>query len=116
MLLLARRNLLHDRTRFLLSVAGVAVPIGLILLLAGYRSGIYRQASAYLDNTPGGVRGGGNGHRVLREQRNVPRDGPAGPRRPRPDAPVNPTARTTVGHNDPGRSDEPKRRTECLMS
>jgi putative ABC transport system permease protein len=54
-LLLARRNLFRDRTRFLLSVAGVAVSIGLILLLGGYRSGIYRQASAYLDNAPGDV-------------------------------------------------------------
>jgi putative ABC transport system permease protein len=53
--LLARRNLLRDRTRFALSVAGVAVSIGVILLLAGYRSGIYAQASAYLDNTPGDV-------------------------------------------------------------
>ncbi|MFP5343966.1 MAG: ABC transporter permease [Candidatus Limnocylindria bacterium] len=54
-MLLARRNLFRDRTRFLLSVAGVAVSIGLILLLAGYRSGVYRQTSAYLDNTPGTV-------------------------------------------------------------
>jgi putative ABC transport system permease protein len=54
-MLLARRNLFRDRTRFLLSVAGVAVSIGLILVLAGYRSGVYRQASAYLDNTPGSV-------------------------------------------------------------
>lgn len=54
-MLLARRNLFRDRTRFLLSVLGVAVSIGLILLLAGYRSGVYRQASAYLDNTPGSV-------------------------------------------------------------
>ncbi len=54
-MLLARRNLLRDRTRFLLSVAGVAVSIGLILLLAGYRSGVYGQASAFLDNTPGSV-------------------------------------------------------------
>ena len=54
-MLLARRNLFRDRTRFLLSVIGVAVSIGLILLLAGYRSGIYRQASAYLDNTAGSV-------------------------------------------------------------
>lgn len=54
-MLLARRNLFRDRTRFLLSVAGVAVSIGLILLLAGYRSGVYRQSSAYLDNTPGTV-------------------------------------------------------------
>ena len=54
-MLLARRNLFRDRTRFLLSVAGVAVSTGLILLLAGYRDGVYSQASAYLDNTPGSV-------------------------------------------------------------
>ena len=54
-MLLARRNLFRDRTRFLLSVAGVAVSVGLILLLTGYRTGVYRQASAYLDNTPGSV-------------------------------------------------------------
>ncbi len=54
-MLLARRNLFRDRTRFLLSVLGVAVSIGLILLLAGYRSGVYSQASAYLRNTPGTV-------------------------------------------------------------
>jgi putative ABC transport system permease protein len=53
--LLARRNLFRDRTRLLLTVGGVAVSVGLILLLAGYRSGVYRQSSAYLDNTPGTV-------------------------------------------------------------
>jgi len=53
--LLARRNLFRDRTRFALSVLGVAVSIGLILLLAGYRSGVYAQSSAYLDHTPGSV-------------------------------------------------------------
>ncbi len=54
-MLLARRNLFRDRTRFLLSIAGVAVSVGLILLLSGYRAGVYRQAAAYLDNTPGSV-------------------------------------------------------------
>ncbi len=54
-MLLARRNLFRDRTRFALSVLGVAVSIGMILLLSGYRSGVYTQASAYLDNTPGPV-------------------------------------------------------------
>lgn len=53
--MLARRNLLADPVRFLLSVLGVAVSVGLMLLLAGYRSGVYSQASAYLDNTPGSV-------------------------------------------------------------
>jgi len=54
-MLLARRNLLTDPVRFLLSVLSVAVSIALILLLAGYRSGVYAQTSAYLDNTPGSV-------------------------------------------------------------
>jgi putative ABC transport system permease protein len=54
-MLLARRNLLADPVRFLLSILGVAVSVGLILLLTGYRSGVYRQASAYLDNTPGSI-------------------------------------------------------------
>ena len=54
-MLLARRNLFRDRTRFLLSILGVAVSVGLILLLSGYRAGVYRQASAYLENTPGSV-------------------------------------------------------------
>lgn len=52
---LARRNLLSDPLRFLLSVLSVAVSVALILLLAGYRSGVNAQSSAYLDNTPGSV-------------------------------------------------------------
>ena len=52
-MLLARRNLAHDQTRLLLSIAGVALSVMLILLLSGYLAGIYRQASAYLENTPG---------------------------------------------------------------
>lgn len=52
-MLLARRNLTRDRTRLALSVTGVALSGALILLLAGYRAGVYRQASAYLDNAPG---------------------------------------------------------------
>ena len=64
-MLLARRNLFRDRTRFLLSVLGVAVSVGLILLLAGYRAGVYRQASAYLDNTPGTHRRRRAGHPEL---------------------------------------------------
>ena len=54
-MILGRRNLLADPVRFLLSVLGVAVSISLILLLAGYRAGVYRQATAYLANTAGSV-------------------------------------------------------------
>jgi putative ABC transport system permease protein len=54
-MILGRRNLLADPVRFLLSVLGVAVSISLILLLSGYRAGVYRQATAYLDHTSGSV-------------------------------------------------------------
>src|SRR5918994_4943347 len=54
-MLLARRNLTHDRVRLVLSITGVALSVMLILLLSGYLAGIYRQASTYLDNTPGSV-------------------------------------------------------------
>lgn len=52
---LAGRNLLRDKTRLALSVAGVGLAIMLILFLNGFRSGVYRQASAYLDHTPGTI-------------------------------------------------------------
>lgn len=55
MTLLARRNLFRERTRFALTLLGVAASVGLILLLAGYRAGVYAQASAYLANTPGSL-------------------------------------------------------------
>jgi putative ABC transport system permease protein len=54
-MLLAMRNLAHDRIRFLLSIAGVALSVMLILLLSGYLAGIYRQASAYLENASGSI-------------------------------------------------------------
>ena len=54
-MLLARRNLTHDRVRLILSITGVALSVMLILLLSGYLAGIYRQASTYLENTPGSV-------------------------------------------------------------
>jgi putative ABC transport system permease protein len=70
--LLAWRNLSRDRTRFALSVAGVAVSIMLILVLRGYLDGTYQQASAYFDETPGelviaqsGTRSGISGSSVL---------------------------------------------------
>lgn len=52
---LARRNLLQDKTRLVLSIAGVAVSIMLILILNGFLSGVYRQVAAYMDNTSGSV-------------------------------------------------------------
>ncbi len=54
-MLLAIRNITHDRTRFGLSVAGVALAVMLILILGAYRAGIYRQTSGYLDHTQGTV-------------------------------------------------------------
>jgi putative ABC transport system permease protein len=54
-MLLARRNLAHDRVRLSLSVIGVALSVMLMLLLSGYLAGIYRQASAYLDHAPGSI-------------------------------------------------------------
>ena len=50
---IATRNLLHDKLRMALSVAGVALAIMLILILTGFLAGVYKQASAYIDNTPG---------------------------------------------------------------
>ncbi len=52
---LAWRNLIQERTRLALSVAGVALAILLILLLQGFLRGMYRQIAAYLENTPGSV-------------------------------------------------------------
>ena len=52
-MLLARRNLARDPVRLALSVVGVAVSVALILLLAGYREGVYTQAGAYLEQAPG---------------------------------------------------------------
>ncbi len=52
---LARHNLLQDKTRFGLSVTGVALAVMLILILSGFLNGMYRQISAYLDHTPGSI-------------------------------------------------------------
>lgn len=71
-MLLAWRNLSRDRTRFALSVTGVAVAIMLILVLRGYLDGTYQQASAYFDETPAdfviaqsGIRSGISGSSVV---------------------------------------------------
>ncbi len=45
-----RRNLLHEKIKLLLSVSGVAAALTLIVLLAGFRNGMYATLTAYLDN------------------------------------------------------------------
>ena len=52
---LAIRNLVQDRTRLLLSVAGVALATMLVLLLNGFVTGFNQQLSTYADHTPGSV-------------------------------------------------------------
>lgn len=52
---IALRNLLQDRVRLLLSVAGVALAIMLVLILEGFVAGLYLQVGAYLDNAPGTI-------------------------------------------------------------
>jgi putative ABC transport system permease protein len=52
---LARRNLFQDKTRLALSIIGVALAVALILLLKGFLSGMNRQITSYLDNSPGSI-------------------------------------------------------------
>ena len=49
------RNLIQDKTRFALTVGGVALAVMLMLLLSGMLAGLYRQVSAYLDHSPGSI-------------------------------------------------------------
>lgn len=48
---LARRNLLHERGKLILSVLGVAASLALVMLLLGFRNGIFAALTAYIDNT-----------------------------------------------------------------
>ncbi len=52
---LALRNIVQDRTRLFLSVAGVALATMLVLLLNGFVTGFNGQLSTYADHTPGSV-------------------------------------------------------------
>lgn len=52
---LALRNLTRDRTRFCLSVAGVALATMLVLLLSGFLDGMNTQITSYLDHSPGSI-------------------------------------------------------------
>ena len=53
--LLARRNLLQERSRLALSVAGVSLSVMLIVLMNGFLAGFDRQVSVYLDAQPASV-------------------------------------------------------------
>jgi putative ABC transport system permease protein len=52
---IALRNLLQDRFRLMLSIAGVASAVMLVLILEGFVAGLYRQVGAYLENAPGSM-------------------------------------------------------------
>jgi putative ABC transport system permease protein len=52
---LAGRNLLQDKTRLALSISGVALAVMLILTLKGFLTGMKRQITSYLDNSPGSI-------------------------------------------------------------
>jgi putative ABC transport system permease protein len=45
-----RRNLLYEKTKVILSVFGVAAALTLIVLLLGFRNGLYATLTAYIDN------------------------------------------------------------------
>ena len=47
---LARRNLLYEKDRLALSAAGVGAALALILLLLGFRAGLYVTLTAFVDN------------------------------------------------------------------
>ncbi len=47
---LAQRNVFHERGKLLLSILSVAAALTLIMLLAGFRDGMYGAVAAYTDN------------------------------------------------------------------
>lgn len=49
---LAWRNLIHERAKLILSVAGIAVSMTLIVILVGFRDGMYTSMTAYYDHLP----------------------------------------------------------------
>lgn len=52
---IAFRNLLKDKTRLALSIGGIALAIMLILILDGFRAGMFRQITAYVDHSTGSI-------------------------------------------------------------
>jgi putative ABC transport system permease protein len=53
--LVARKNLVQEKTRLALSVGGVALAIMLVLILDGLLAGMYRQITAYLDHSQASI-------------------------------------------------------------
>jgi len=53
--LIAQRNLIQEKTRFALSVSGVALAIMLVLILDGFQVGMFRQITSYLDHSEGSL-------------------------------------------------------------
>ncbi len=49
---LAWRNLIHEQSKLILSMMGVAVALKLIVLLIGFRDGMYASLTAYYDHLP----------------------------------------------------------------
>ena len=47
---LARRNLLHEKGKLALSLAGIGAALTLVLLLLGFRAGLYATVAAFADN------------------------------------------------------------------
>lgn len=54
-MLVARRNLVQEKTRLALSVGGVALAIMLVLILDGLLVGMFRQITAYLDHNQASI-------------------------------------------------------------
>jgi putative ABC transport system permease protein len=52
---LALSNLLQDKLRLAMSIAGIALAVMLILFLIGLREGVFRGSAAYLANAPGSI-------------------------------------------------------------
>ena len=48
---IARKNLLHEKTRLLIGVSGIAAAIILILILEGFAGGMFRQLTAFARNS-----------------------------------------------------------------
>jgi putative ABC transport system permease protein len=47
---IVRRNLVHERGKFILSVSGISASLALMMLLLGFREGLYATLTAYVDN------------------------------------------------------------------